>query len=252
MFIGRADVAAVTPILWPPDVKSWLIGKDPDAGKDWRQEKGTTEDEMAGWHHWLDGHEFGWTLGAGDEQGGLACCSPRGHKELDTTEQFNWTDIMESLEWSVKWTPEGLALPLLLAVDTCLDFCIHRDQSVESLSHVRLFAPVCIHRYSLNLSLNHSWLLVSTNWFCRQIGSFLPARSMVFCFSPDPISSPKVNMDISSRGSRPGWDPCSGGRGTEVTAGRNRMDRALTWATTTERLGVPAGQRWHAEQWWDS
>ena len=75
------DADAETPILWPPHAKSWLIGKDPDAGKDWRrEEKGTTEDEMAGWHHWLDGCESEWTLGVGDGQGGLACCSPRGHR----------------------------------------------------------------------------------------------------------------------------------------------------------------------------
>ena len=74
-------------------VKSWLIGKDPDAGRDWGQEKGTTEDEMAGWHHWLDGHEFEWTLGVGDGQGGLACCDSWGRKESDTTEQLNWTEL---------------------------------------------------------------------------------------------------------------------------------------------------------------
>ena len=78
--------------LWPPHAKSWLIGKDSDAGKDWGQEKGTTEDEMAGWHHWLDGHECGWTPGAGDGQGGLACCNSWGRKESDTTEQLNWTE----------------------------------------------------------------------------------------------------------------------------------------------------------------
>ena len=84
----------LTPILWPPHVKSWLIGKDPDAGRDWGQEeKGTTEDEMAGWRYRLDGHEFEWTPGAGDGQGGLACCDSWGRKELDTTEQLNWTDI---------------------------------------------------------------------------------------------------------------------------------------------------------------
>ena len=75
MFIGRTDVAAETPILWPPHVKSWLIGKDLDAGKDWRrEEKGTTKDGMVGWHHRLNGHEFGWNPGVGDRQGGLVCC----------------------------------------------------------------------------------------------------------------------------------------------------------------------------------
>ena len=76
VFIGRTDVEAETPIFWPPDVKSWLIWKDPDVGKDWKQEeKGMTEDEMAGWHHQLDGRESEWTPGDGDEQGGLACCN---------------------------------------------------------------------------------------------------------------------------------------------------------------------------------
>ena len=94
MFIGRTDAEAETPILWPPDVKSWLIWKDPDAGKDWGQEeKGMTEDEMVGWHHWLDGHGFGWILGVGDGQRGLACCGSWGHKESDTTERLNWTEL---------------------------------------------------------------------------------------------------------------------------------------------------------------
>ena len=90
IFIERTDAEAETPILWPPDAKNWLIGKDPDAGKDWRQEeKGMTEDEMVGWCHWLDGHEFEQTPGVGDEQGSLACCSPWGRKELDMTERLN-------------------------------------------------------------------------------------------------------------------------------------------------------------------
>ena len=94
VFIGRTDVEAETAILWPPDVKSWLIGKDLDAGKDWGQEeKETTEDEMVGWHHRLNGHEFGWTLGVGDGQGGLVCCDSRGRKESDTTEQLIWSDL---------------------------------------------------------------------------------------------------------------------------------------------------------------
>ena len=94
MLIGRTDTEAETPILWPPHVKSWLIGKDPDAGRDWGQEeKGMTEDEMAGWHHRLDGHEFGWTTGVGDGQGGLACCDSWGRKESDTNERLNWTEL---------------------------------------------------------------------------------------------------------------------------------------------------------------
>ena len=93
IFIGRTDAEAETPILWPPHVKSWLIWKDPDAGKDWGQEKkGTTEDEMVGCHHLLNVHEFEWTVGVGDGQGGLVCYRPWGHKESDTTEQLKRPD----------------------------------------------------------------------------------------------------------------------------------------------------------------
>ena len=93
IFIGRTDAEAETPILWPPDAKSWLIRKDSDAGRDWGQEKGMTEDEMAGWHHQLYGQEFGWTPVVGDGQGGLACCNSWGRKELDTTKQLSWTEL---------------------------------------------------------------------------------------------------------------------------------------------------------------
>ena len=98
VFIGRTD--AETPIIWLPDAKNWLIGEDPDARKDWRQEeKGTTEDEMVGWHHWLNGHEFEYTPGVDDGLGGLACCSPWGHKESDMTE-LKWK--LTSQEMKVK------------------------------------------------------------------------------------------------------------------------------------------------------
>ena len=94
VFFGRTDAKAETPVLWPAHAKSWLIGKDPDAGRDWGQEeKGTTEDEMAGLHHQLDGREFEWTPGVGDGQGGLACCNSWGCKESDTTERLNWTEL---------------------------------------------------------------------------------------------------------------------------------------------------------------
>ena len=93
VFIGRTDVEAEIPIFWPSDVKSWLIWKDPNVGQDWGQEeKGMTGDEMVGWHHRLDGRASEWTPGVGDGQGGLACCSSWGHKELDMTEQLNWTE----------------------------------------------------------------------------------------------------------------------------------------------------------------
>ena len=91
-FFGRNDAKAETLVLWPPHEKSWLIGNDSDAGRDCGQEKWTTEDEMAGWHHWLDGHESEWTLGIGDGQGGVACCDSWGCKESATSEWLNWTD----------------------------------------------------------------------------------------------------------------------------------------------------------------
>ena len=93
VFFGRNDAKAETPVLWPPHAKSWLIGKDSDAGRDWGQEeKGMTEDDLAGWHHWLDGHEFEWTPGVGDGQGVLVCCNSWGRKESDMNEQLNWTE----------------------------------------------------------------------------------------------------------------------------------------------------------------
>ena len=97
VFIGRTDAEVETPILWPPHAKSWLIGKDPNAGKDWGQEKGTTEDEMAGWHHWLNVYEFGWTPGVGDGQGGLACCS-------------SWEIDGETVTDLIFWAPKSLQM----------------------------------------------------------------------------------------------------------------------------------------------
>ena len=133
IFIRRTDAEAETPILWPPDAKSWLIGKDPDARKDWRQrEKGTTEDEMVGWHHWLNGHNFGWTPGVGDGQGGLACCSPWGCKELDTTEWLNWTDVGNWLNWL------GLIVSFLpayyVALNNSITFSLFFADGMPSLS----------------------------------------------------------------------------------------------------------------------
>ena len=106
IFIGRTDAKAETPIFWPPDVKNWLIWKDPDAGKDWGQEeKGMTEDEIVGCHHWLNGHGFGWTPKLGDGQGGLVCCRSWGRKESDMTEwtELNWTDV----EVPILWPPDA-------------------------------------------------------------------------------------------------------------------------------------------------
>ena len=102
-FFGGNDAKAETQVLWPPHAKSWLIGKDSDAGRDWGQEeKGMTENEMAGWYHWLNGHESEWTLGVGDGQGGLSCCDSWGHKESDTTERMNW--LMQAAPMCQCWT----------------------------------------------------------------------------------------------------------------------------------------------------
>ena len=98
IFIGRTDAEAETPILWPPDAKNWLTAKDTHSGKDWRREdKGMSEDEMIGWHHWLSGHEFEQAPGVGDGQRSLVCYSPWGCKELDMTERLNWTELVTKL-----------------------------------------------------------------------------------------------------------------------------------------------------------
>ena len=105
----RTDAKVEVPILWPPNVKNWLIGKDPDVGKDWRQEeKGMTENEMLVWHHWLDGHEFEQALGVGDGQGSLVCFSPWGREESDMTEWLNWTE----LNWGCRNLLEPKTCPL--------------------------------------------------------------------------------------------------------------------------------------------
>ena len=99
IFIGTTGAKAEAPMIWPPDVKNWLLRKDRDAGKDWRsEEKGTTEDEMVGWHHQLNGHEFEQALGVGDRQGSLVCCSPWSHRESGMTEWLNWTEPNSKVE----------------------------------------------------------------------------------------------------------------------------------------------------------
>ena len=119
IFIGRTDGETETPVLWPPNVKNCLIGKDPDAGKDWMwEEKGTTEGEMVEWHHWLDGHGFEQALGVGDGQASLAWSSPWGRKESDMTEQLNWTQPDEGpASWQMTGGPQvncGLAFVSLI------------------------------------------------------------------------------------------------------------------------------------------
>ena len=147
--ITLLDAKAETPILWPPHVKSWLTGKDADAGRDWGQEKGTTEDEMAGWHHRINAHEFGWTPGVGDGQGGLACYNSRGCKKSDTTEQLNWTEL------KVK----------LFVAQSCPTLCDPMDCSPPGsvvlrilLRTVRIRTPVRILEWvAISPSMGSSW-----------------------------------------------------------------------------------------------
>ena len=119
IFIGRTDAEAQSPVLWPPDAKTWLIGKYPNAGNDGRQEeKGMTEDEMVGWHHWLNEHEFEQAPGVGDGQGSLVCCSPWGCKESNMTEWLNWTDIyiVQTLRGTNGYTWYVVSLLLVLKI----------------------------------------------------------------------------------------------------------------------------------------
>ena len=169
MFIGRTDVEAETPILWPLHLKSWLIGKDPDVGRDWGQEeKGMTQDEMAGWHHRHNGHEFEWTPGVGDGQGSLACCDSWGRKESDTTEWLNWTKVeemadsilghetykknLEYLSYLIirkqrlldpyqKNSESNLKRLLLAKVGTIWTLIRHKNHGFQSLGELRL----CMH-----------------------------------------------------------------------------------------------------------
>ena len=131
-----------TPILWPPDTKNWLTGKDSNAGKDWRQEeKGMTEDEMVGWHLWFDGHEFEQAPGVGDGQGGLACCSLWGHKELDMIEWLNWTELDFKLIPSQTWTWDDSSfkrLPTFTAILYQISLCDgDSSENLESPSRIR-------------------------------------------------------------------------------------------------------------------
>ena len=139
VFIGGTDVETETPILWHPDAESWLIWKNSDVGKEWGQEeKGTTEDEMVGWHHRLYGHEFEQVSGVGDGQGGLMCCSPWGCKEMDTTEQLNWADldtIQISYLWKFQFEWKEIFLHFLRA--TFYDFWNSQDGAREGCSWER-------------------------------------------------------------------------------------------------------------------
>ena len=137
--VGRTDAEGETPILWPHDGKNWLIGKDPDAGKHWRWEKkGTTENEMVGWHHQLDGHEFEQALGVGDGQGSLAFCSPWCHKESYATEWLNWPEASGEKRWHISlsnWDPVPPFCPSPFAISISLTFAISYQENRVSYPH---------------------------------------------------------------------------------------------------------------------
>ena len=133
VFTGRTDAETETPILWSPDAKNGLLRKDPDAGKDWRQEeKGTTENEMVEWHHWFNGQEFKQPLGDGDGQGSLLYCSPWGCKESDVTEQWNWTET----PWPSGIYPWNVKLIFYLMINQCNLF-IKEQKSYDHLNKYR-------------------------------------------------------------------------------------------------------------------
>ena len=189
-FFGRNDAKAETPVLWPPHVKCWLIGKDPDAGRDWGQEEmGTTEDEMAGWHHWLDGRESEWTPGVGEGQGGLACWDSWGRKESDTTERLIWSDLIWSITHPAPnlaylfrtlilthnllntsnptlasdcWICLSISLPGGSALPICTDKCTHINTSLyHTYRGESLFSSYIRYLYSIDQIHNPDKILTS-------------------------------------------------------------------------------------------
>ena len=151
---------AEIPILWPPHAKSWLIGKDPNAGRDWGQEeKGTTEDEMAGWHHQLNAHEFGWTLGVGDGQGGLARCDSWGRKQWDMTKQLNWTEL--------NFLPFAQSHPTL---------CSPMGYSLPGSSVRGIFQARILEQAAISYTKESSWFRDRTRLSCNFPLASLPLR----------------------------------------------------------------------------
>ena len=160
VFIRRTDAEAETPIVWPPDMKNWRLGKDCDVGKDWRpEEKGTTKDEMVGWYHQLDGHEFEQASGVGDGRGSLACCSPRGCKQLDTTEQLNQTEhFQEHPPINGDWE----------TVDKCSSLPSFRGSILGSILDVSQEIPVKLSHVSLSKGFPSSSSDKEPSFQCRR------------------------------------------------------------------------------------
>ena len=182
IFIGRTDAETEAPILWPPDAKNWLTGKDPDARKDWRQEE--TKDEMVGWHHRLNGNESEQSPGVGDGQGSLVCCSPWGHKESDMTEQMNWrycTGLMLTQWCSQRWDQTQVS-------------CICR-QILYHLSHqgnAKIFSEMIL-----------TALLPSSMVYClawRLEGSAPPKTYLFIFFGEMQILWPKMSLVVGQKG----------------------------------------------------
>ena len=161
IFIGRTDAEAEAPILWPPDAKNWLIRKHPDAGKDWRpEEKGMTEDEMVRWHHQLSGREQ--ALGDGEGQGSLACCSPWGHKESDTTEQLNnnihFYRVSQSGTYKCRWETVFPSLHCLFPRDTSFPISVtSKITDTQALNETHLTKMFFLLK---NLDSRPKWLLL--------------------------------------------------------------------------------------------
>ena len=167
-FFGRNDAKAESPVLWPPHGKSWLIGKDSDAGRDWGQEeKGMTEDEMAGWHCWLNGCEFGWTPWVGDGQGGLACCSSWGRKESDTTERLNWTEPVFAQIFFASFLPSPFTQPYLTSFTLANQFLYfslsYYSDYLLVVPSLPLFPELWIFYYPQVQLLAFDFRLVSTS-----------------------------------------------------------------------------------------
>ena len=225
MFFGRDDAKAETPIHWPTHAKSWLIGKDSDAWRDWGQEeKGMTEDEMAGWHHQLDGREFGWITGVGDGQGGLACCNSWGRKESDTNEGLNWTEVSSSSPVWVAYPPlspsriQGLsnrgvvfylsvfklACDSLQGRDDYLSFWVVECLFQCRTHHISLIRSTCISFQICqwqNMDF-HTWVLPIFKYGLKQKPSGIThdwVAELVTCLSPTPsdLRWPLISLSLS-------------------------------------------------------
>ena len=186
-FFGGNDAEAETPVLLPPHVKSWLIGKDSVSGKDWGQEeKGTAEDEMAGWYHGLDGHESEWTPGVGDEQGGLACWDSWGLKESDTTEWLNWTE----LNWSRVWYPKTINIRAIqLSCFSHVWLCDPMDCSLPGSSIHGIFPARILEWVAKSSSRRPFWPRDLTHVSYVSCVSCIPGEFFTFEPSGKPIRS---------------------------------------------------------------